>query len=370
MRRLSAAIVVSVTSHAVALAGLVGSGTVLAVPVRDQPPPTAPPDAAAATAASEPIALVLLDPREARDESPVVLDDAASRPPARSPAPFDDARRDPPHGETILLGGTRRGEPDRAGASGEPTGKPARSPLLKMRFPALSDLGIGRLSPGFVDDFLSRSKPLPPAPDIPDERISNEIAEARRELRRGRGSVEHIVALLREREAEELKRSAGGTFTADKPTFTAKVDRDGQVHLEDKPWQLDTQDRLALSMGIDPYARNKLALLDRTRDQRAALGDRRRHDLLAYATELVQRNIDRLWSTARDLAERKRGLFELWDDCAETGSDELVAGGTAARAIVIGAIRARLRGGDAYTASELAQLNAIRRSKAVFAPYE
>jgi hypothetical protein len=77
-----------------------------------------------------------------------------------------------------------------------------------------------------------------------------------------------------------------------------------------------------------------------------------------------------LWSTARDLAERKRGLFELWDDCAETGSDELVAGGTAARAIVIGAIRARLRGADAYTASELAQLNAIRRSKAVFAPYE
>jgi hypothetical protein len=238
---------------------------------------------------------------------------------------------------------------------------------MAMRRPERPELQ--GLSQSFVDDFLSRSKPLAPAPDIPDERISNEIAEARRELRRGRGSVERVVALVREREAEDLKPSAGGTYTADKPTFTAKVDRDGQVHLEDKPWQLDTQDRLMLRMGIDPYGRNKLALLDRTRDQRAELGERRRRDQLAHASELVQRNIERLWATARDLAARKRGLFELWDDCAETGSDELVAGGDAARALVIGAIRARLRGADAYTAAELAQLNAIRRSKAVFAPY-
>src|SRR5207302_283120 len=146
--------------------------------------------------------------------------------------------------------------------------------------------------------------------------------------------------------------------------------RDGQVHLEDKPWQLDTQDRLMLRMGIDPYGRNKLALLDRTRDQRAALAERYRRDQLAHATQLIQRNLDRLWTTTRDLAARKRGLFELWAACAETGSDELVAAGTAARAIVIGAIRARLRGPDAYTAAELVQLNALRRSKAVFAPYE
>jgi len=37
---------------------------------------------------------------------------------------------------------------------------------------------------------------------------------------------------------------------------------------------------------------------------------------------------------------------------------------------VIGAIRARLRGPDAYAAAELAALNAIRRSQAAFAPYE
>jgi hypothetical protein len=71
-----------------------------------------------------------------------------------------------------------------------------------------------------------------------------------------------------------------------------------------------------------------------------------------------------------DLAGRKAGLFELWDDCAETGGDEVVAGGTAARALVLGVIRGRLRGSDAYTTAELAQLNARRRSTAVFAPYD
>jgi hypothetical protein len=125
-----------------------------------------------------------------------------------------------------------------------------------------------------------------------------------------------------------------------------------------------------LGMGIDPYARDKLALLDRTRDQRVAVGERYRKAQLAHAAELMQRNIDRLWATARDLAARKRGLFELWDDCAEAGGDELVAAADAARRLVIGVIHGRLRGADAYTAAELAELNAIRRSTAVFAPYE
>jgi hypothetical protein len=37
---------------------------------------------------------------------------------------------------------------------------------------------------------------------------------------------------------------------------------------------------------------------------------------------------------------------------------------------VIGVIRARLRGADAYSAAELAQLHAIRHSTAVFDPYD
>ncbi|HEY6178276.1 MAG TPA: hypothetical protein VIX73_27655, partial [Kofleriaceae bacterium] len=103
MRRLSAAIVVSVTSHVVALGWLVWSGSVQAVPLRDRPAPAVPPIAASTpeTPAME-IAVVLLDPREPPREQPRPVDAPTS--PARSRT----ARRraEEPAGETIVLGGT------------------------------------------------------------------------------------------------------------------------------------------------------------------------------------------------------------------------------------------------------------------------
>lgn len=360
MRRLPAAILVSVGSHALVLGWLAWSGSVLAVPL-GKPAHPRPTEAAPAPAAAAPeaIALVLLDGGSAPDTAR----------PQPSPAPAAPARRDR-RGETGLAIDAARREPAAAAATGTPGGSrdersaaPARSPWLSMRRPGLPELH--GLPQGFIDAFLARSKPLAPPPDTPER-----LAEERAELRRGHHSVEEIVALNDQIARQDLRPSGGGTYRAEQRTFTTKVDADGSVHLEDKPRELDSQDRLMLRMGIDPYARDKLALLDRTRDQRVAVGERHRHAQLARAAELMQRNIDRLWATAPDLAGRKRGLFELWDDCAETGSDELVAAGAAARGLVIGAIRARLRGADAYTAAELAELNAVRRSTAVFAPYE
>jgi hypothetical protein len=370
MRRLPAAILVSVASHAAALGWIVYDGDVLAVTLREpldrRPAPAAP----AATPIDEPMAIVLL---ETRDEpaptqpepdlaAPTTAASGASRAPSRPAI-------------STTTSGT-------AGAAGTPgtdethRGPPGRSPYLTMRGPERPR--IGGLSSTFLDRFLENSKPLAPPPDIPGERVGNELAEARRQLRRANqldstdvGRLrQRVIDLVKERDAEELKSSGGGTYRAEKDTFTAHVDADGRAHLEDHAAALDTQDRMMLGHGIDPYARNKLALLDRTRDQRVAVGERHRHVQLAHATELMQKNIDRLWSTARDLAARKQGLFELWDDCAETGSDDLVTGGAAARQLVVGVIRARLRGPDAYSAAELAALNAHRHSSAVFAPYD
>jgi hypothetical protein len=113
-------------------------------------------------------------------------------------------------------------------------------------------------------------------------------------------------------------------------------------------------------------------VLDETRDERVAIGNRYRKQQLAQSKQLVQRNLDRLWASTSDLAARKQGLFELWDDCAETGSEELVAGGTAARTHVIGFIRSKLPAGstDAFTQTELVHFNKQRKSRATFAPYE
>ncbi len=232
----------------------------------------------------------------------------------------------------------------------------------------------------------------------------------------------------------KLSPGGGGTHRADEGTFTAKVDRDGHVDLRDKrnvqvhvpsaralgqaiaAWYLDDNkpvgllgrpdptkgavihgrevsegdlagltgpsppalitfdatDAMMRSVGIDPYAAKKLAFLDATRDERAQIGMRRRQEQLVGAAAQMQRNIDRAWASALDPVQRKQALFELWDECAETGSALEIEAGREARRLVIGAIRARLPRGspDAYTADELTALDTRRTARNRFAPYD
>jgi hypothetical protein len=76
-----------------------------------------------------------------------------------------------------------------------------------------------------------------------------------------------------------------------------------------------------------------------------------------------------MWTKLTSTAERKQALFDLWDEIAETGPDDVVAAGIAARAQIIGFVRARLTGADAYTATELERLNGAKKSTATFDPY-
>ncbi len=233
-----------------------------------------------------------------------------------------------------------------------------------------------------------------------------------------------------------LHESAGGTYKSDQGTFTGKVNPDGSVKLTDSrnfhvdvalptpkslgralsSWYdsdkgafgaegdtamakqiqagsgsttdpndrsktvivpilsggFDATDWMMRRHGQDPYASKKLAFLDATRDERVQIGNRHRADQLTRSTQLMQRNLDALWAATLDLGARKRALFELWDECAETGDPDLVAGGQAARRLVIGAIRARLPAGSAlaFTPDELAAFARAKQSKAAFQPYE
>jgi hypothetical protein len=116
----------------------------------------------------------------------------------------------------------------------------------------------------------------------------------------------------------------------------------------------------------DPYASRKLKLLDTTREARAQIGADHRSEQRDRASELAQRNIDALWKATSDLGERKAALFALWDECIEADNPDGEAGDRA-RAIVIGWIRAKLPG--AFTADEIAKLDASRTSKQHFVPY-
>ncbi|HMG57081.1 MAG TPA: hypothetical protein VK601_26460, partial [Kofleriaceae bacterium] len=136
--------------------------------------------------------------------------------------------------------------------------------------------------------------------------------------------------------------------------------------------KLEITDWLMRRHGQDPYASRKLKLLDATRDERVRIGDRHRAEQLALTPQIVRRNLDAMWAATPELRARKRALFELWDECVETGDAGAVAAGEAARQAVIGFIRGHLPAGsaEAYTPAELAELARGRRSKAAFVPYE
>ncbi len=134
----------------------------------------------------------------------------------------------------------------------------------------------------------------------------------------------------------------------------------------------DLTDAFMRGKGNDPYASKKLAFLDSTRDERVQIGTAHREQQLRRTTQIVQRNLDRLWQQVADPRARREALFELWDEVVEAGDEHVVEAGRAARKLVVGFIRARLPAGgpDAYSADELAALNRRRQSRTPFAPYE
>ena len=174
-----------------------------------------------------------------------------------------------------------------------------------------------------------------------------------------------------------LQEERDGTYSIEEPGFIGHIAPDGSVSLEDKPplqlqglgASFDLTDIAMRINGMDPYASAKLELLDRTRDMRAAMGDRHRAQLLASSADLMRGNIEAVLATVTDSRQRKQVLFELWDECAETGDPALVEGGAAARATVLEYIRREMTGPNAYTAEELRALNSRRTSGIAFEPY-
>lgn len=367
MPRVSEAVLGSIAVHAIVLCVLhVARADRDAVPT---PPPRVsveivPPEAPQAVAEAEPIAVEF-----------VTIPAAA----APGPSPVTAGRQHPARSG-------KRGSAIAAHASGttaptEPT--PPETPPVEHPEPTPAPEPRG-LSEDFIDNFLAHSKPLEEPDDIPGEKVGKEIDDAETALASASTDTERmaarerLVALREKKHAEELHPAGGGTYEADEGTFTAHVNADGTVNLDDKPnFQLhglgasfDLTDWAMRAHGDDPYTARKLRFLDRTRDQRVAIGKRHRKQQLARSAEYAQRNIERMLAKLPSIGERKQALFELWDECAETGDDDLVKGGAAARRMIVGVIRDVLSGANAYTADELAAFNRKRTSSAEFAPYD
>jgi hypothetical protein len=256
-------------------------------------------------------------------------------------------------------------------AAANETAKP-HSGLMTMREPEQKGL-----SDEFIARFLGNSKPLQPKA-IEGERIEDDVAEATDHLHDPRWIANHSpeevtaermrwLSATDARDHHELQHKGAG-YEADHATFKGEVEPDGTAHIAEKQ-RYDPTEILMKKLGADPYAANKLRMLDRTRDERYEIGEQYKTHQLAQSAVLAHENLDHLWARTTTTAERKQALFELWDECAETGTDELVAGGTAARHVIAGFIKDRLTGDAAYTPAELAAFNAKKKSSAPFDPY-
>ena len=121
----------------------------------------------------------------------------------------------------------------------------------------------------------------------------------------------------------------------------------------------------------DPYAARKRAALDATIDERAEMRRVHRNEQLEHADDFARDSLERLWSSDLPLDEKKEDMFELWDDCAESGDAPVVAAAVRARRVIVAFIALKLPPGSAgaFSEAELAALNAHKSSAARFDPY-
>lgn len=285
------------------------------------------------------------------------------------------------------VSGTRAAMTAATGSTGPaietPPARPPEPPVGAPR-PRVLGMRTGPQVTSTAEQLVERAANLPPAsvtelPDYPGLRDRVALENARARVRHGDlSSLPEVVAAEDALADQELSPQKDGTWKSEKRTFVAKVERDGTVHFKDKPnlrvegplsASFDTTDWLMRSHGIDPYASAKRAYLDRTRDQRVEIGRAYRKEQLGRSDQLMNANLVRLWASTRDVAARKQGLLELWDECAESGDPELVEGGKSARAMVERWMAVKLTGADRFTPEELAQFNAHRRSRATLDPY-
>lgn len=207
---------------------------------------------------------------------------------------------------------------------------------------------------------------------------------------------------------DDWSPAGGGTYRADTTVFTATIDRDGRVTIEDKPsfqWKLgrprgereeggpgqaataqdapiawmkmelatfDLTDWVMRMGGQDPYAHRKARFLDDSRDARADMRARAQAEDLRDAVAALPGLLRRTWQdTSLSPAQRRAMLFRLWDECVEAGPADVVRRGNTARVMILAFIRRHLPAGSAhaYTGAEIEVLNAGRESEQPFAPY-
>tara|TARA_R110002096_G_scaffold171490_4_gene344429 strand:- start:45318 stop:46055 length:738 start_codon:yes stop_codon:yes gene_type:complete len=176
--------------------------------------------------------------------------------------------------------------------------------------------------------------------------------------------------------------SFGSGRTVGRAGFSGRIHNDGRLIFDSKvlttglssdpvtgPRAFGIFDLTDLLSRDDPYAWQKLDLLEETFERRAALSKHHRAQVGKRAIDALPAYLTAVWRQEWDAQTRRQLLFALWDECAE-GNASNAEEGAEARAIILAFIDSELPSGsrDGFRQDELAMLNTLRTSSSEFAP--
>jgi hypothetical protein len=352
-------VLASLLIHAAAWAAILGLARPIVV---HRPPPSAPIEISVLPPVPVPV--------------PVPAPDPASPVPAH-PAPVPETARALPRASA--------GKPLEAATSTETgTATPAApgAPRLSMR---MRTPGAGSDSDSEVHiprpEEVGQLPGPPPADQLPPGALGGPVRAPRPYVPVGDPRLRDM--------GPRMQADGDGGYKEDRARFVARIDRDGRIQFSDKGnvqvdgvgagWagltlfgSFDLTDAVLRSLGDDPYAYEKMRIMERTREARAKMAMEERSQNLREALRKMPRLLEKVWAhESWTAAQRRRLIFALWDEVEEDGDDELRHAGAGVRAAILSFIRRVLPQGspEAFTAEELEAMNRARRSRARFEPY-
>ncbi len=227
-----------------------------------------------------------------------------------------------------------------------------------------------------LHDDTGPSQPGPPAelnPEGPEHGPTAEEAVAQTEAYLGAAAA--AKTYITHRSFHPVPRT-DGTYHWQGSGFEAVIHPDGSVTFSDHPdisvdWAhgsggFDITDAIMHSAGQDPYQAEREWFMEQSETLRERLETQARAQQQAHSLTGVRSQVRTLWEDAsRPAADRRRAIFELWDECAD--GDE----GAPAREAIVAFIRREIPDSspDSFTMIELARMNAHRQSAERFDPY-
>lgn len=239
-----------------------------------------------------------------------------------------------------------------------------------------------------------------PAQEPNDERKAGKDPDASVSSHRGNGLLKSSVidlspglALPTNGESAlakgpELTIKDGGTYGHNTQAWRAKIRRDGRVELEDKiplpgvelsdnglvgvKLSFDLTDLVMQMRGDMVNAPEKRKFLAATKDVRTKMARDTQETDLIQALSQLKPQLNAIWNNdVLSLAAKKQRLFDLWDECAQNGSGDVMRASELIRASIIAFIAAHLPKGSegAFSVEELKRFNHSRTQETEFNPY-